>query len=202
MVSGVYEYPSSLNADSGVDTTTCFAISEEQICLREVTRLCNFGAIERVADCEGQFLSSFFMIKKSSGGWRFILNLKRLNNFIVASYFKLEDWKTVIRLLSSHDFLATIDLQDAYFLVPIAYEDRRFLRFRFQNQLFQFRVLPFGLASAPYIFTKILKPVVSTFRERGFLSIVYLDDFLLIAFSYQKCLSDIIFSIVLGFYYQ
>lgn len=95
------------------------------------------------------------MTEKPSGGWRFILNLKRLNEFIFAPHFKIEDQKTVIRMLSPGDFLASIDLEDAYLLLPIHPEDRKYLRFRFKNQLFQVTALPFGLASAPFIFTKI-----------------------------------------------
>jgi len=144
-----------------------------------------------VIDCVDQFLSPFFVIPKSSGGWRFILNLKHLNQFVYTQHFKIEDWKTVIRLISPNDFLATIDLEDAYLLLPIHQDDRRFLRFRFRGQLFQFRVLPFGLASAPYIFTKILKPVLHFLREKGFLSVVYLDDFLLIAPTYDHCVRNV-----------
>lgn len=164
---------------------------EQEICNNEIIRLYHKGAIEPVADCENQFLSSYFVIEKSSGGWRFILNLRRLNEFIIAPHFKLEDLKTVIRLLSHGDFLATIDLKDAYLLLPIHPEDRRFLRFRFQGQLFQFTALPFGLASAPYIFTRILKPLVHFLREKGFFSVVYLDDFLLLAHSYESCLVNV-----------
>ncbi|XP_011883883.1 PREDICTED: uncharacterized protein LOC105571025 [Vollenhovia emeryi] len=122
---------------------------EEENCYREINSPRSRGAIETVADCEGQFLSSFFIIKKASGGCRFILNLKTLNKYVLAPHFKLEDWRTVTRLLSPNDFMASIDLQDAYLLVPIFQDDRKFLRFRFHGQLFQFRALPFGLASAP-----------------------------------------------------
>lgn len=164
---------------------------EEQICAQEVSRLLGIGAVERAASCIDQFLSPFFVIRKSSGGWRFILNLKRLNKYILAPHFKMENWKTVVRLISPGDFLASVDLEDAYLLVPIHQEHRKYLRFRFQDQIYQFTALPFGLASAPYIFTKILKPVLSTLRERGFLSVVYLDDFLLIAPSRQDCQKNI-----------
>jgi len=68
---------------------------EEQICSREISRLLARGAIEIVAECIGQFLSPFFVIRKSSGGRRFILNLKHLNQFVSTRHFKLEDWKTV-----------------------------------------------------------------------------------------------------------
>jgi len=144
-----------------------------------------------------QFLSSYFVIKKASGGWRFILNLKQLNKFIVAPHFKMENWKTVVSLLSPGDFLATLDLEDAYLLLPIHQNDRKFLRFRFRGQLFEFRVLPFGLALAPFIFTKILKPVLYSLREGGFFSVNYLDDFLLIAQSHEQCLNNITASVSL-----
>jgi len=164
---------------------------EDEICSQEISSLLTKGAIEITTECIGQFISPFFVISKSSGGWRFILNLKHLNLFVTTQHFKLEDWKTVIRLISPNDFLATIDLVDAYLLLPIHQEDRKFLRFRFREQLFQFRVFPFGLASAPYIFTKILRPVLHFLREKGFLSVVYLDDFLLIAPTYNLCVKNV-----------
>ncbi|XP_018404624.1 PREDICTED: uncharacterized protein LOC108781208 [Cyphomyrmex costatus] len=174
-----------------IEPSTILSRLEEDICQQEIINLSNKGAIELVSDCEDQFLSSFFVIRKSPGGWRFILNLKRLNEYIIAPHFKMEDWRTVVNLLSPNDFLTSIDLQDAYFLIPIHQEDRKFLRFRFRSQLFQFRVLPFDLASAPYIFSKILRPILHTLREKGFFSVAYLDDFLLIGPSYDQCRNNV-----------
>ncbi|XP_036146143.1 uncharacterized protein LOC118646722 [Monomorium pharaonis] len=164
-----------------VEPTIQMSQEEIIICKKEIARLCKRGAIEPVSKCKNQFLSPFFLIRKTSGGWRFILNLKRLNEFITVPHFKTEDWRTVVQLLSPGDFLATIDLEDAYLLLPIHREDRHFLRFSFSGQFFQFRVLPFGLASAPYIFTRILKPILHHIRQRGIFSVVFLDDFLLMA---------------------
>lgn len=56
---------------------------------------------------------------------------------------------------------------------------------------FQFKVLPFKLASAPYIFTKILKPVLYSLKQKGFLLIVYLYNFCLIAPTYNQCVENI-----------
>ncbi|XP_067215712.1 uncharacterized protein [Linepithema humile] len=84
---------------------------EEQRCSQEIARLLTKGAIEPTVDCEGQYLSSFFLIEKPSGGYRFILNLKGFNRFIHAPHFKMEDWKTVIRLISpGGDFEAQMSL--------------------------------------------------------------------------------------------
>ncbi|XP_022791177.1 uncharacterized protein LOC111330573 [Stylophora pistillata] len=41
---------------------------------------------------------------------------------------------------------------------------------------FMFTILPFGLSSAPYIFTKLLRPLVRHWQSQGIYTVVYLDD--------------------------
>jgi len=172
-------------------------ISQEKKNRLVITRLSDYARRVRSSqsrNSRANFSHPTFVIKKRLGGWRFILNLKQLNKFIVAPHFKMENWKTVVHLFSPGDFLATIDLEDAYLLLPIHQNDRKFLRFRFRDQLFEFRVLPFGLASAPFIFTKILKPVLYSLRGKGYFSVNYLD-FLLMAQSHDQCLDNIAVSV-------
>jgi len=71
----------------------------------------------------------------------------------------MENLKNAITLMTPNCFMATIDLKDAYYSVPVNVNDRKYLRFIWKNQLFQYTCLPNGLSSAPRIFTKILKPV-------------------------------------------
>ena len=47
----------------------------------------------------------------------------------------------------------------------------------------QFQALPFGLSSAPYVFTKLMKPMVSTLRKLGICLFLYLNDMLIMAAS-------------------
>lgn len=161
--------------------------ADHLFCTNEIDRLLKKGAIQRVAFRPDQYLSSYFLIDKASGGKRFILNLKSFNRYVFAPHFKMEDLKTAIRLISPNCFMATIDLEDSYLLVPVNILYRKYLRFSFQGKIFEFCALPFGLSSAPYIFTKLLKTVAASLREKGFLSIIYLDDFLLIGDTRQEC---------------
>ena len=48
--------------------------------------------------------------------------------------------------------------------------------FTMVQQFFQFTALPFGLFSAPYIFTKLLKPLVKYWRSQGKSLAIFLDD--------------------------
>ncbi|KYN39387.1 hypothetical protein ALC56_06206, partial [Trachymyrmex septentrionalis] len=50
--------------------------------------------------------------------------------------------------------------EDVYLLVPIFKGYRKFLRFQWREVTYEFSALPFGLSTALYIFTKILRPVV------------------------------------------
>ena len=63
--------------------------------------------------------------------------------------------------------MASVDIKDAYYSVPIAAEDQKFLKFMFEGQLYQFTCLPNGLFPGPRKFTKLLKPPLATLREAG-----------------------------------
>lgn len=84
-----------------------------------------------------------------------------------------------------------MDLRDAYFLVKIHDESKKYLRFTWDGKIFEFNVLPFGLNTAPYIFTKIMKPVIRLLRLCGLVNVVYLDDLLLLGQSYRECIENI-----------
>lgn len=57
------------------------------------------GAITKRSSIKGQFLSTYFLAEKSNGEKRFILNLKKLYKFLNPLHFKLEDRKTVAKII-------------------------------------------------------------------------------------------------------
>ena len=83
--------------------------------------------------------------------------------------------------------MTKIDLKDGYFLIPVHKKHKKYLRFSFRGVLYEFNAIPFGLSTAPYLFTKLVKPVVAWLRQKGFKSVVYLDDFLMIGTSREEC---------------
>lgn len=126
-----------------------------------MSRLLGIGAIELCTPITGQFVSGYFLLPKPDGSSRFILNLKKLNQFIQTDHFKQEDLRSACKLLDNDMYMGTIDLKDAYFLVPVDQTSRKYLRFSFENKLYEFTCLPFGLSTSPFIFTKLMKPVVN-----------------------------------------
>ena len=70
----------------------------------------------------------------------------------------------------------SFDLKSGYHHVDIAKEHWKYLGFAWGNQFYVFTVLPFGLSSACYIFTKLVRPLVKYWRAKGLRILVYLDD--------------------------
>ena len=137
-------------------------------------------------------MSNIFLRKKKNGSYRLILNLRGLNASIEYQQFKMESLTCAAQLMKKNCYMASIDLTDAYYTVPVAVEHRKYLRFLWRNRLFQYTCLPNGLASAPRNFTKLLKPVYSTLRSQGYLNVGYIDDSYLQGDSKTGCWSNIL----------
>ncbi|KAJ1206681.1 hypothetical protein NDU88_002082 [Pleurodeles waltl] len=75
--------------------------------------------------------------------------------------------------------MVSVDLQDEYFHIPILKLHRKYLRFVVGSQHYQFAVLPFGLTSAPRVFTKVMAVVAAELRRRGIAVFPFLDDWLI-----------------------
>lgn len=84
----------------------------------------------------GQFIFKIFLAEKPNGRKRSILVLEELNKFIEAPHLKLEDHHAVCRLLWPNCYASTMDLGDAYYLLPIYLEHRRYLRLFIEGILY------------------------------------------------------------------
>jgi len=181
MVRG-FPIPLTGQPHQGVRPTPHFSAEQQSLLQGEVQALLDKGAIVPVPQQEeGGFYSSLFLIPKKDGKMRPVINLKRLNSWVLTQHFKMEGMHTLQDLLHQDAWLAKLDLKDAYFTVPVRPEHQQYLRFSVLGDNYQFTCLPFGLSCAPWAFTKLLKPVMALLRHRGIKIIIYIDDMLLIA---------------------
>ena len=73
--------------------------SMRAICDFEVRQLQAKGAVTQVPKMEGDFVCSIFAIPKSSGGFRPVVNLKPLNEFVTFEHFKMETMESFLHLV-------------------------------------------------------------------------------------------------------
>ena len=145
----------------------------------------------RAIYCKNQFISNIFIRPKNNGKYKLILNLAKLNENINYRHFKKESLNTAMHLISKNRYFASVDLCDAYYSVPIGSEHRKYLRFTWKQQTYQFTCLPNGLACTPRLFTKLMKPVYASLRSAGFISVAYIDDSLLISDTAERCSKNV-----------
>ena len=149
----------------------------------EIIALVQKQAIKKLLPPFGDqgFYSDVFVVPKKDGGWRPIINLKRLNSYLEIPHFKMESIRSLRDVVLPGDYMVKLDLQDAYLTVPMHRSVCKYLRFCWKGEVYEFQSLPFGLAPAPLLFTKLLKPLLGFLQERGIRIIIYLDDILILA---------------------
>ena len=128
------------------------------------------GALEIARDPGPGFYSHLFLVEKASGGWRPVIDLSHLNEFVQLTPFKMETVASVLLSVRDGDFLASLDLKDAYFQIPIHRSSRKLLRFTSEGMVYQFRALCFGLSTAPQVFTRVFAVVSAWAHSRDQIS--------------------------------
>ena len=99
---------------------------------------------------------------------------------------------SVIKLMIPNCFMASVDLKDAYYSVPVSPASQKLLKFIWKGQLYQYTCLPNGLSSCPRKFTKLLKPAYTVLRKKGHVSSGYIDDAYLQGNTYDDCASNVV----------
>jgi len=127
------------------------------------------------------FYSPVFLVsKKDTTEMRLIIDLKVLNRQFLQSppHFRMESIRSLRSSIRPGDWMYSLDLRDAYLHVPMHPASWRYLRFALNGRHFEFRVLPFGISVAPWVFNRITAPVLSYLHCCRIRLHGYLDDFL------------------------
>ena len=152
-----------------------------------IQSLLSKNAIERVENVKSLwFYSRLFLLPKPHQRWRPVIDLSRLNTFLLVERFKMETPESIRASLIPGEWVSSIDLVDAYLHIPIHPNSRKYLRFCHKSQVFQFISLSFGLATAPQVFTMIVKEVKLMTLSGGIRLHQYLDDWLIRAQSQEE----------------
>ena len=154
---------------------------------KEIQNLLKKGVLKCVCPEEGQWISNIFLRPKANGKFRMILDLTILNKNIEYQHFKMFNLKTALDLIKQDTWMASADLSDAYYSLPIQKAYKKYLRFEWRDFLYEYQVLPNGLAPGPRYFTKLLKPVYSYLGELGHVCFPYIDDSFIMGNTEEEC---------------
>ena len=136
------------------------------------------------------FHSRLFLVPKPGKKWRPVIDLSVLNSHLTVPTFKMETAEVIRNSICKGEWVVSVDLTDAYFHIPIHQRSQSLLRFHVGGRSFQFKALPFGIATAPLEFTRVVKEVKLMLQNRGIRIHQYLDDWLLRAPTQQICMEQ------------
>lgn len=129
----------------------------------------------------------------ASGKKRLVLDLRTVNPLVDLNKMTFEDLRYASDFFKVDQFMVSFDLKSAYHQISIHENFQTFLGFAWyfdsKPRYFVYTSLPFGLNSAGYIFTKVMRTLVKKWRSAGYKICLYLDDGLLVCDSQKDALS-------------
>ena len=99
----------------------------------------------------------------------------------------MESLQIVLNIIRPNCWMASVDLKDAFYTVPIHTDHQKFLKFKWQEHCYAFRGMRNGYSEAMRVFTNLLKPLFSILRSHGHLSVVFVDDSYLQGRTFSTC---------------
>lgn len=142
----------------------------------EVSKMLAQGVIEESAS---PWSSPVVIVEKKNNKYRFCIDFRKINDVTEKDAYMLPQVNATIDKLRNAKYITTLDLKDGYRQIPLSEESKPITAFTVPGRgLYQFKVLPFGLHSAPATFQRLLDRVIGADLEpRVF---VYLDDIVIL----------------------
>ena len=128
-----------------------------------VAELVAEGYVKKV-DQKPTVCSPLSVVANGVGKKRLVVNLRHVNRYLMVQKFKYQDLRVGMLMFKPAEWMFSFDLKSGYHHVDIIESHQTFLGFEWGSQFYVFTVLPFGLSTAPYVFTKLLRPLVRLWR--------------------------------------
>jgi hypothetical protein len=139
---------------------------------QEIQDMLSLGIIER---CESPYAHPIVMVRKKDGSNRFCIDFRKLNKITVFDPEPMPNPDQLFSKLSSSKYFSKIDLTKGYWQIPLSEQSKQFTAFLTQDSQYRFNYMPFGLVTAPAVFTRLMRKLLS-----GHSNVMnYIDDILI-----------------------
>ena len=148
---------------------------------KEIVSLLKKRVIVKTHHEIGEFISPIFVTNKFDGGFRPILNFKKLNEHVDYEKFKMETLSQILCLIRPNDYMAKINIKAASYSILILEQRQNLLQFIHKSCLYIFTALFNGYTEGPRKFTKALRLPLAQCRKNKIAVVGYIDDLITVA---------------------
>ena len=138
---------------------------------RQVNDLEKRGLIE---PSSAAWSSPVVLVKRKDGKLRFCIDYRKVNMSTIGDAYPLPRIDESLDALAGSKLFSTLDLLSGYWQIPLDEDARDKSTFVTRNGLWRWRVMPFGLCSAPATFERLMERVLRGLHWKTLL--LYLDD--------------------------
>ena len=117
--------------------------------------------------------SPVILVKKPDESMRFVVDYRKLNDKCYTDAFQLPRIDNLIDKMGKAKYITKFDISKAYWQIELTEDSKQYSAFTVQNALYQFKVLPFGLASAASSFQRLMEHILRNFQK---FAGTYFDD--------------------------
>lgn len=148
---------------------------KELVVLREYIR--ENLALGRIRHSVADAGAPVLFMPKKDGGLRLCVDYRGLNAVTIKNRVPLPLIDETLDRLVGAAYFTKLDLKEAYHRIRIKYGDEWKTAFRTRYGLFEYAVMPFGLANAPATFQALMNKVLGGLVD--IICVVFLDDILI-----------------------
>ena len=148
---------------------------------KQVTELLESGKIE---PADGAWSSPVVLVRKKDNSWRLCIDYRRLNAVTRRDAYPLPRIDDSLDALSGSVWFSTLDLLSGYWQVPLDADAQEKSAFVTRGGLWRWKVLPFGLTSAPATFERLMEGVLKGLQWKTLL--LYLDDVVVFSTDFES----------------
>lgn len=152
------------------------SMAERQIIKNQCKEMLEHGIIEH---SNSNWSSPVLLVKKQNGSTRFCCDFRKINRLVKADKFPIPRIDDILSSLNNTNMYTLLDLNNAFWSLPVKKEDRDILAFCTPDDLYTWKVAPYGLKTSPIAFQRLVNKVLAPLLWHGV--VIYFDDCLIMS---------------------
>lgn len=150
----------------------------------EVEQMLQMGVIE---PSKSAYNSPVVVVKKADKTNRLCIDFRRINSALISNAEPIPNSDDIFVSLARKRIFSKLDLSKGYWQVPLDDESRPITAFSTSTGLYQFRYMPFGIKTAPAVFTQLMRQVFAGMPD----VVHYYDDVLVASENWEQHMASL-----------